>query len=169
MPWPSGPFPIRGSGSLDEQNTSTKVTQVSRERWPQGTEETILPSPALQPAPGEKASPPSSSSLAFPLDVQKLESRQTAQGSPRAAPRLRRQDNRFLPLWFSNRSQTTRSEMTISEQRTHSPALSPQLEHLSNSGPVIETTKSDVGGALGAEAGGGGSGAREPLLTTLRF
>lgn len=53
MPWPWEPVPVpsagitRGPESLDKQNISTKVDLIARERWPLGTEETILPQPSL--------------------------------------------------------------------------------------------------------------------------
>lgn len=71
MPWPLGPFPFplgrvnRDPGSLDEQNTSTKMTWYREKGGPGRQRRPYCPKPALRPALGEKAPPPSSSMLAL--------------------------------------------------------------------------------------------------------
>lgn len=89
LPWPSGPFPVplsrvnRGPGSLDEQNTSTKMARYQEKGGPEGPR-----GPYSQTQPysliGEKACPSRSYMPAVPYRCSEAGG-QTAQGSPRAA------------------------------------------------------------------------------------
>lgn len=144
IPWPPGPFPVplsrvnRGPGSLDEQNTSTKVLTGYQEKGgPRGPRRPYSPNPALQPATRREGTP---SLLLHASNSLQMSRSWRADRQPRV-----------LSLWFFDKSQTPCSEMTTSKYRTHSPALSPKppLEHLSDSGPVTETTQSNVSWMLG--------------------